>query len=651
MKDKMLAAVTKSLAAEAAKPASKAIDALIAPKINRLKRWAADRDLEGRLTEESLAKVFDPYLRRLLKRVAGVNTIVFPQQVLPLQDIYEPLHLKARYGNAAVKESALRAPGARTYLVDGGGMGKSTFARHLVLEELREHDLLPILFELRRVASGEHILEAVAKEIDELDRVVDRDLLMRLFSVGRFLLILDGFDEVAESERPRVAREIEEIATKSPECSVVVTARPEAVLPELPEASIVEFRPLTRDSSISLIRRYDKVAEIDVGEGLIERLSDVPPRFLETPLLVALLYKTYGYNGSVSDRASVFYDEMYSALYKGHDLTKSGFSREKSSSLDVEGFRRLLRAMCFLMLAREVVGFRGESEAVALIEQASKLASVSTDASNYLSDLLLAVPLLVREGNELRFIHKTISEFFAAEYISYAGGSDGLLKKIIGGVSAERFADVIDWLADVNLPLYKRIVAAPLAERVLAHRPAGQEPRMRALTFFQDIQLAVLPSEILKSHGPRIPLPEAEVDLTATVFYRIQPEANTLIGVGVPSGARVPYAAWEMITEPCNSGDESIDFSKLAEVLPLNQWVSVHDELLKNHELLKNPATATAVSAISHDVLRSTALFIGRGPTSRQVRVLSDERCHLLLQEIETEAEARKLLDEVLDRS
>jgi hypothetical protein len=69
--------------------------------------------------------------------------------------------------------------------------------------------------------------------------------------------------------------------------------------------------------------------------------------FLGNPFLVSLLYKSYSFNEDIPTKKSSFYEEVYSSLYKYHDLSKEGFKGQKKSNLDILDFRIILRAIAF----------------------------------------------------------------------------------------------------------------------------------------------------------------------------------------------------------------------------------------------------------------------------------------------------------------
>ena len=76
--------VTK-LATESIKPVSTVVDALLGPKLERIKIAARKREIAGRLDHAVVNDLLDQYLRSLIRRVSEITTIVFPNKTFPYQ--------------------------------------------------------------------------------------------------------------------------------------------------------------------------------------------------------------------------------------------------------------------------------------------------------------------------------------------------------------------------------------------------------------------------------------------------------------------------------------------------------------------------------------------------------------------------------------
>lgn len=464
----MATGLESTLVNASVKAISPITDILLNSKLDKLKAWVKEHNLSKQLKDDELNKFFFPYFKRLHKKVSAIQTIVFPQQELNIDEVFEPLLLTDRenWGENMRFQMHEILDGSSYIIIDDAGMGKSTFAKSLSLTAIREMDLVPIFLELRTL-DDMNLMDALKNELNSVNTLFDQNIFLKLLEMKKFLIVLDGFDEISIDEQPRISQEITELCIKS-EVTLILTSRPENPLPRIPHSKALKFVPLNIEQTKSLIHRYDLIAKLDIGEKLIGELSNVPPRFLQTPLLVALLYRTFGFNNSIASKTSTFYDEIYNAMYKGHDLTKVGFSREKKSTLDYEDFRKLLRAFSFVLLTSKNESIKSISEATELINKAIKLSKITPSSpSNFLDDLLSSVPLMYRDGQYYRFMHKTIIEFFSAEFLAYSDSAVGLLQQVYAAKTAKNFEKSFDFLEELKPYLFKKVIVNDIASKFI----------------------------------------------------------------------------------------------------------------------------------------------------------------------------------------
>jgi predicted kinase len=635
------------LATEALKPFSGLIDALLSAKLKRIRTWAERRELDSRLASRVVDTLLNTYLKRLLRRISGVTTIAFPQQLLPLTAIYEPLTLNEEFSgdqsDSFEFSIAVLDSGRNCVIVDSAGMGKSTFVKHLVLEILNLTTKIPIFLELRRISESETILGKLCSEIDETKSDVDERLLTKLLEDGNFVIILDGYDELPENLRPSIGEEITRLAVLSSENSLVLTSRPEVNLPEIPDSTLYHINQLNRYQAESLLRRYDAIASLDVGEKLINQLDSVNQQFLQTPLLIVLLYRTYGFNQSIATRVSSFYDEVFNALYKGHDLTKAGFARPKLSKLDTEDFRRLLRAFAFLLAARQQEVIVGKSAASTIVSEAIKLCGVQpTTPSAFFDDLLLAVPLIVNDGIEFRFIHRSLGEFFAAEFLAYQAKGD-LISRIRDGRLNNSFINCFQYLSDINPNVFRRLIVAPLAKSIITTPNPPVDPRIRSLAFIAEAAFSLWAEDQVKEGGT-VTIPKAY----PTMWYcygTLKGKEHVLV-LGIPKVfRRMPEAAWLTVTDPLADQKRpeivGLDFDTLDPQIPLQQWVPI-----TSPEITRN-GYHKAIRETLERALAGRGAFIEEDVQS--IRVISLDACKTLLLEIKEESRTEEWLANLVE--
>lgn len=474
------------LARGALKPAGTLIDALIGHKIEKIKKWSKDKEIQAHLKNERLTLLLERYITRSTKRASTVSTIVFPQEKIDLTQIYEPMSL---ISNRSFDEDTNitidpNKDGASYLIIDEAGMGKSTYAKSLCLSILKDSNRIPVLFELSEFDETKSLIENIAGLFDEIDEQFNRDLIKKLIVGGYLFIILDGYDEVPSATRRKLSKEISNLSQKKEKSPLMLTSRPQDSLPQLMDSEIYEIYPLTTDQAISILKRYDNYSERNIGENLIKELERVPDRFLQTPLLVGLLYRTYGFNGSIAEKITVFYGEIYDALYKGHDLTKSNFTREKESNLDIDQFRQLLQALCYFYIANKNEKENTADSITQLITNAKELCTFKeVQPRLFLNDLLLAVPLLTKVGITLKFMHRSIAEYFAAEFIA---NRKTLLDRILASKSSEQFRETIEYLYELSPNLYLEKITVPFAQSFLAANKEGIANEMHATVSYKN---------------------------------------------------------------------------------------------------------------------------------------------------------------------
>ncbi|CAB5708674.1 Predicted NTPase (NACHT family) [Aeromonas hydrophila] len=462
------------MAKDILKPASGFIDALLSAKIEKVKSWAHKKELLNDMKEDKLQVILEKYISRILSRASELSTIVFPQKKIPLETVYEPLHLGS-VGNEwsfNIENNDyhidLKQYGKCYLIVDRAGMGKSTYSKNLALSLLKNSEFIPILFDLSEYDSQLSLIDNIIISFDEIDSRFSRELFKKLIVDGYFFIIFDGFDEAPTEHQDHLRKQLREFNDKKGLASLLVTSRPHERLPDFINSEMFSLKSLTKEQAISLINKYDSISGANIGKSLSKEIDKVPDKFLETPLLVGLLYRTYGFNNSIAQKISVFYSELFDALYKGHDLTKAGFVRKKESGLDIDAFRQLLRAFSFLFILKSSEGRHSLDYLNELANDAQKLCSFEPISSrNFLSDLLLAVPLIYRDGNSYKFMHKSIAEYFASEYICNTANKKEMLEAIISSPARNDFKEAIEYIHELSPGLYQEVISLPIAKNFL----------------------------------------------------------------------------------------------------------------------------------------------------------------------------------------
>jgi hypothetical protein len=222
---------------------------------------------------------------------------------------------------------------------------------------------------------------------------VDSDLLHRACEAGQFILLLDGYDEVDLDRRPSVLQGVLQLQSQYPRLDIVVSSRPDTALQGWPDFDLWTLKPLDLAQAISLIDKLPvelatKSAFID---DLERKLYQQHYSFASNPLLLSIMYLTYGQSLSIPNKLNVFYYQAYAALFERHDALKGGaFKRQRRTSLDIQDFARVFAAFCLQAYDARVFEFT-KVDALKYIGTASRLVQIKCDPGDYLHDVKEAV--------------------------------------------------------------------------------------------------------------------------------------------------------------------------------------------------------------------------------------------------------------------
>lgn len=145
-------------------------------------------------------------------------------------------------------------------LVGGPGAGKTTFLHMLAMHKAKEttrsplKGKLPIVFPLRRWKHGRGAHHNLREFVQQFYPMSDRRF-HALLRRGRFMLFLDGLDDVPPDVRAAIVREILELRDRHPGTGLVISARPTSAVggDELPVIEVPRLSPQQREDLLDRI--------------------------------------------------------------------------------------------------------------------------------------------------------------------------------------------------------------------------------------------------------------------------------------------------------------------------------------------------------------------------------------------------------------
>lgn len=371
---------------------------------------------------------FNKYLTHIYGRCSETKTILYRSVPVSVDSIYVNSRLRikeTKFSDVEIIQKAFKKP--VKYIVSGtGGSGKSMLAKFTVLHIVREQNTrLPIFFELRKLnkeknRSSNNLLNLIWKDLNEFSEELSYDRFLSGVKSGKFIFILDGLDEVDHDIKNEKEEEIRALTVKYSKNSFIIFSRPDDALESWHKFILCNIQPMEKDQIKSLVSlvEFDEAQKNKFISDLDTHLYEQHRGFVSIPLLATMMLMTYEQYANVPDKLHIFYWQVFDVLFSKHDVRKDGkYIRKFHTSLAIDDFSKILQVFCATTYFEEKYEFT-KSEALEYISDAIKHVGIDVDKTEYFNDLQKSVCLLIQEGSDINFSHRSFQEYFTALFIS-----------------------------------------------------------------------------------------------------------------------------------------------------------------------------------------------------------------------------------------
>ena len=206
---------------------------------------------------------FERYLENAALRYNQIRTLATgtaPRSIIGEDNLYVSIGVSCN-GDEVSTESVdpLLRISKNILILGTGGVGKSMLMRYLFLDTARYEGYVPVLIELRRIKqqpSGRiSILDLIYDCMRDFDVELPEEQFEYSLRLGKYLFLLDGFDEVKSSLAKDTAAAIQAFSAKYPNNSYIVTSRPRAETTPLETFVVMESMPLNKGQAVDLASR------------------------------------------------------------------------------------------------------------------------------------------------------------------------------------------------------------------------------------------------------------------------------------------------------------------------------------------------------------------------------------------------------------
>lgn len=392
-------------------------------ELKQIGKWSIDE------INQMLDNGVQKYVVNYQEKFGKTKTFVFRDERIDFYSIYFPLSLQNKN-----KKETIKVPKLIDHLfqdshcitiLGNAGSGKTMLLRHCFLSTLKYSIQIPIVIELRRLNSYEGTLIDYVQDLVFVYKLAqNKNILDRLLGSGKFTFMFDGFDELSLGTKEKRIRELDLFIDKYNNNFYILTSRPGSNAESLSRFNNYHIRSLTAEQIKEFIHLQLCVIE---DEGILEqKMLEIINRpesrnyrmYLSSPLLLSMFILTFSNHPELPTLKSKFYYNVFDTLYSRHDtISKSGgYIHEKKSSLEKEQIETILKWFSYISYFESHFLFDKEYLSITLnkVKQSIK---IDYNTEHVIYDLSVAISVLIQDGLDYSFPHRSLQEYFTAVLI------------------------------------------------------------------------------------------------------------------------------------------------------------------------------------------------------------------------------------------
>lgn len=366
------------------------------------------------------------------------------------------------------------------------GQGKSILLRYLASVDFCLNRRIPIFIELRRMKSDTTLLSLALQELKALGFEMDEELFSVFAKNGRIALFLDAFDEVKEEFRADLLADLQNLIREHDRLTVIMTSRPGSGAASSPFLRVFRLSELQEKEYKDVIHKmaHDEATAQAIITGIDKDTKNIA-ELLTTPLMVALLMVRYKIDQSLPQNSAAFYDSLFSLLLQRHDKSKGGYVRPRKSGVSDLVLQEFFNALCFVT-RKAGEGSFSWNQFVTHARNAVRHLEEKGDVEKMIDDIVEITCLVIRDGEEYRFIHRSVQEYHAALFIK--GQPDIAAEKFYRGVPViwEWWDQELRFLENIDRYRYTKHFLLPALETLAAAISDGELSTSDAIAVFGD---------------------------------------------------------------------------------------------------------------------------------------------------------------------
>lgn len=428
-------------------------------------------------------------------KVEQVKTIWQVDKNVNLNEFYYPSRLIADSKRVNINYLKDLPENGKIVIQGTAGQGKSILLRYLTGAELKHGNSIPIFVELRKISDRQDVETLIINSLSNLGIECDATTLSYIYESNKCSFIFDAFDEVTETEVKTTLTYIENLCSKYHGMRIIISSRPDSSIQRVTYFDVLNLCPLKPTDFLPMLQKLFSNDQTTKAEEIVEAINTNKSgiaQLITTPLLLTLLSITYKSYHRIPEKLHEFYDNLFSLLVNRHDKSKPGFARKFKTGLNENQLEELFCAFCFFCMKNRKNTLT-KKEAISLIKQAKSIIGPdNVDEIAFIDDIKNITCLILEEGFQYHFIHKSIKDYHAANFIanSHIELKEKFYRSAIRGMG--EFRQEIMYLRHIDNYYCDTLFTLPIYERLFQLAEFREGKMNLDETFFESCTASII---------------------------------------------------------------------------------------------------------------------------------------------------------------
>ena len=236
-------------------------------------------------------------LERSYRSVHRIKTLANPSNPVSVEAVYvAPNLIVDKEKRASILFFDMIEQMKFVVITAKAGSGKSVFLRKLFIDYYTEaKGKIPVFIELRLIENHSTLFEYIMNHFNSLNQCFDNETFEYSLKKGKYILLLDGFDEIPYEMRQSRAKEITSLSFKFGDNFFIVSSRPDEIFDSWNEFYHMHIDELEKDQVLSLVKKikFNKERKSAFIKRINETLYDTHKIYMSNPLLCTIMLLKY----------------------------------------------------------------------------------------------------------------------------------------------------------------------------------------------------------------------------------------------------------------------------------------------------------------------------------------------------------------------